>query len=418
MSVPRLRFKDDGVHYSDWQESSLLELSESGFTNGVFNDPVKVGRGYKLINVLDMYIESTIDEKRLFLVELSESEFEKNKAEYGDIFFTRSSLVKEGIAFSNVYLGRSQDVTFDGHLIKMSPRKDLINPIFFNYVLRTSKVRKQLVMRGKTATMTTIGQADIATVNVVFPLLPEQTKIANFLTAIDEKITQLTQKYDLLKQYKKGIMQQIFSQKLRFKDDDGREFPEWEEKKLGDVVDNYGGTALEEFVTEKGTHNFISIGNYEKDGRYFDNGQRIALNEKTKLRLLNAGELVMVLNDKTSSGDLIGSTLLIPEDNKYIYNQRSERLVCKTEIIDSKYAWHLLNSPKFRKLIYSISQGGTQIYVNFPSVKKLNAPIPSLPEQAKIANFLTAIDDKITQTKTQLDAVKLYKKGLLQQLFV
>lgn len=263
-----------------------------------------------------------------------------------------------------------------------------------------------------------LNQEVCRTIPLNLPSLPEQTKIANFLTAIDEKITQLTQKYDLLKQYKKAVMQQIFSQKLRFKDEDGREFPEWEEKKLGDVVDNYGGTALEEFVTEKGTHNFISIGNYEKDGRYFDNGQRITLNEKTKLRLLNAGELVMVLNDKTSSGDLIGSTLLIPEDNKYIYNQRSERLVCKSEIIDSKYAWHLLNSPKFRKLIYSISQGGTQIYVNFPSVKKLNAPIPSLPEQTKIANFLTAIDDKITHTRTQLDAVKLYKKGLLQQLFI
>jgi type I restriction enzyme S subunit len=157
-----------------------------------------------------MYIESTIDETRLALVELSESEFERNKVKYGDIFFTRSSLVKEGIACSNVYLGHSQDVTFDGHLIKMSPRKDLINPKFFNYILRTSKIRKQLVMRGKTATMTTIGQADIATVDVLLPSLPEQTKIANFLTAIDDKITQAQAQLDAVKRYKKGLLQQMF----------------------------------------------------------------------------------------------------------------------------------------------------------------------------------------------------------------
>jgi type I restriction enzyme S subunit len=73
---------------------------------------------------------------------------------------------------------------------------------------------------------------------------------------------------------------------------------------------------------------------------------------------------------------------------------------------------------KFRKEIFSISQGGTQIYVNFPAVKKLSIPIPSLKEQRKIANFLTAIDDKITATQTQLQAVKQYKQGLLQQMFV
>lgn len=204
MSVPALRFKVENVDaLKPWNEDSLLNLSVDGFTNGVFNDPNKTGSGYKLINVLDMYIDTTIDELRLSLVELSDSEFKKNKVEHGEIFFTRSSLVKEGIAYSNIYLGHSQDVTFDGHLIRMRPKKEVLNSIFANYLLRTSKVRKQLVARGKTATMTTIGQADIAAVMVEFPSLPEQTEIANFLTAVDEKITQLTQKQDLLTQYKK-----------------------------------------------------------------------------------------------------------------------------------------------------------------------------------------------------------------------
>lgn len=140
MSVPALRFKDEsGEMLTSWSEDSLLNLSEAGFTNGVFNDPNKTGRGYKLVNVLDMYIDSTIDEQKLSLVELSDAEFKKNKVEHGEIFFTRSSLVKEGIAYSNIYLGHSQDITFDGHLIRMRPRKEVLNSIF---VITCSEPRK------------------------------------------------------------------------------------------------------------------------------------------------------------------------------------------------------------------------------------------------------------------------------------
>lgn len=125
----------------------------------------------------------------------------------------------------------------------------------------------------------------------------------------------------------------------------------------------------------------------------------------------------MVLNDKTKSGDLIGSTLLITENNKFIYNQRSERLVCKSDLLESTYTWHFLNSSKFRKRVFSVSQGGTQIYVNFPAVKKLIIPIPSLPEQTKIANFLTAVDEKLAQLTSKHDLLTQYKKGVMQQIF-
>lgn len=148
MAAPKLRFKEfDG----DWDNFSLLDLSlDKALNNGVFNDQNKVGKGYKLINVLDMYIDRDIDESRLSLLDLSQQEFERNKVKYGDIFFTRSSLVKEGIAYSNVYLENSNDITYDGHLIKLSPNLEQINPVFLNYGLKTSKVRKQLIQGGKT----------------------------------------------------------------------------------------------------------------------------------------------------------------------------------------------------------------------------------------------------------------------------
>jgi len=252
---------------------------------------------------------------------------------------------------------------------------------------------------------------------VIVPTLPEQQKTASFLTAVDKKIKQLTRKKELLEQYKKGVMQKIFSQEIRFKDDNGEDYPDWKEKSLGEIFSSFGGTALEKYVVENGDYKFISIGNYSKTGHYIDTGQRILLNEKTQTRLLKRDDLVMVLNDKTKTGDLIGSTILINKDGEYIYNQRSEKIVCK-DAVTPKYLWTLLNSPGFRKTVFSISQGGTQIYVNFSAIKKLNTPLPSIKEQQKIADFISSIDTKINTVQTQLTQTKNFKKGLLQKMFV
>lgn len=208
-TLPKLRFPEFNSS-PEWKENDLINLSECGLSNGVFNDPKKVGSGYKLVNVLDMYIDTVINEDKLSLVELSRDEFLKNKVENGDIFFTRSSLVKSGIAYSNIYLGNSNDITFDGHLIRFRPNKNILIPIFANYLLRTNRIRSQLVARGKTATMTTIGQADVKSVKVAIPHTNEQQKIADCLSSIDELVAAQTQKLDTLKAHKKGLMQQLF----------------------------------------------------------------------------------------------------------------------------------------------------------------------------------------------------------------
>ena len=258
---------------------------------------------------------------------------------------------------------------------------------------------------------------DIEALRLNIPTEPEQQKIATFLTEVDNKIEQLSKKQELLGEYKKGLMQQIFSQTIRFKADDGSIFPDWEEKKLGDVVDNVGGTALEKHTTSNSKYKFISIGNYGINGEYIDNGQRVEFNDKTKAKLLAKDNLVMVLNDKTAVGDIIGSSILIDSNDSYIYNQRSERLICKSELLPI-FAWHYLNSKMFRKSVFSISQGGTQIYVNFPSVKDLKFSLPIFSEQIKIANVLSSINNKIEQVVKQLDESKQFKKALLQQMFV
>lgn len=202
-----LRFKGS----TSWKIENLFGLAVNNtLTNGVFNDPMNTGSGYKLINVVNMYKEPQIDEGDLTLLKLDEKTFNKNKVKNGDIFFTRSSLVKEGIAWSNIYLGNSDDITYDGHLIKMTPDETKVFPQFLYYCLKTSQVRSQLIKGGKTATMTTIGQDDVGKTSLHIPSLNEQIKIANFLSAIDDKITTKKVELDKLKTWKQGLLQQMF----------------------------------------------------------------------------------------------------------------------------------------------------------------------------------------------------------------
>jgi type I restriction enzyme, S subunit len=190
----------------------------------------------------------------------------------------------------------------------------------------------------------------------------------------------------------------------------------WKNYTLQELVQNVGGTALESHTSPIGTHKFISIGNYSTVGTYIDNGQRVNLNEKTKTKLLDKDNLVMVLNDKTTSGDIIGSTILIDKSDSYIYNQRSERLICRDQFLP-KYAWVYLNSPHFRNRIVKMAQGGTQIYVNFPSVKKESIALPERQEQQKIADFLGSVDAWLDNLRQQKTALETYKRGMMQKLF-
>jgi len=331
---------------------------------------------------------------------------------YSDIYKVDAGMVTIAGRGVNIGITHARDHRFYPivRLLVLKP-KNGENIKFFEYVINNLNI----FVESTGVPQLTVPQ--ISSYKICFCNQNEQQKIADFLTGVDDKINQLTKKKALLEQYKKGVMQKIFSQEICFKDENGNDFPEWEEKNLGNCFYNKGGTSLEKYVEENGKYKFISIGNYSTNGKYVDNLQRINLNDKTSEKLLNKNELVMVLNDKTSTGNLIGATILIDEDNSYIYNQRSERLIPK-EIISPLFAWFTLNSKHFRSKVVKIAQGGTQIYVNFSNVTKLKIDIPSIPEQQKIANFLTGIDKKIELVNIQLEKTQQFKKGLLQQMFV
>lgn len=190
----------------------------------------------------------------------------------------------------------------------------------------------------------------------------------------------------------------------------------WKKLRLGEITKHIGGTPLEKYVDNQSDYKFISIGNYNTNGKYIDNGNRIQYNEKTKEKLLNKNDLVMVLNDKTTDGKIIGNTIFIDENNKYIYNQRSERIICK-DMVNPKFLWHYTNSSIFKKEILKRMQGGTQIYVNYKDIEKIELNIPSLEEQEKIVNILDNVDKIIEQYEKILEEKDKFIKSQFIDMF-
>ena len=258
----------------------------------------------------------------------------------------------------------------------------------------------------------------INSVSVSVPSYEEQQKIGSFFKQLDDTIALHQRKLDLLKEQKKGFLQKMFPK-------NGAKVPElrfagfaddWEERKLSDVANHRGGTAIEKYFDKYGVYKVISIGSYGLNSQYVDQNIRAISNEITDGRVVNSGELTMVLNDKTANGTIIGRTLLVEKDNEYVINQRTE-IISPKENFDSNFAYTILNGP-FREKVKRIVQGGTQIYVNYPAVSNLNLELPKIEEQQKIGSFFKQLDDTIALHQRKLDLLKEQKKGFLQKMFV
>ncbi len=245
--------------------------------------------------------------------------------------------------------------------------------------------------------MTTISQEDIANVAINLPQKEEQEKIASFLSQVDSKIEQLTKKEELLEQYKKGIMQKIFSQEIRFKDDDGSEFPEWEEKELSLICIIKKGEQLnKEFITPTDI----------KDKKYQEKTVRNVTKQKN-MQVLPIGTIIYTCI--ASIGKLSLTTL------PSITNQQINSLLVN-EKYNNEFIYYCL--VEITPYIKSTQANTTLPIINKTEFSNFKLKIPCLKEQTKIENFLSAIDNKIEANKKQLDKTKEFKKALLQQMFI
>jgi type I restriction enzyme, S subunit len=241
--------------------------------------------------------------------------------------------------------------------------------------------------------------------------------------AIDEKIAQLTQKCKLLAQYKKGVMQKIFSQELRFKDDGDRDFPDWEEKELGKITNYTKGFAFKSEDYQLSGTRIVRVSDLNSTTIKQDNQMvfidplKVVDFEQYKL---NQGDIVIttVGSKPELIESAVGRGILIRRENEGLLNQNMLKLN-QSKDIESRFLFSQINSNCYIDHIKNIQRGNAnQSNITVKDLMKFQVFIPALQEQTKIANFLTSIDEKITEARTYLETVKQYKQGLLQQMFV
>ena len=255
---------------------------------------------------------------------------------------------------------------------------------------------------------------------ICLPKMREQKHVGTFFRNLDHLITLHQRKLDKLGSIKKSYLSEMFPQegekkpKRRFKGftDD------WEKRKLGEIGKSTGGISIESEFSENGIYKVVSIGSYSENSIYNDQGLRAVESDKTRDRVLNKGDITMILNDKTSSGNIIGRVLLIEESGIYVYNQRTERIEINTEKYDSLFIYEMLNAPEIREKIVKQSQGNTQIYVNWSVISSTEYYIPEKEEQMKIGEFFHTLDHLITLHQRKLEKLKNIKQAYLNEMFV
>jgi len=292
---------------------------------------------------------------------------------------------------------------------------DKWNKDFYTYYFETTRRHKYLHNNGNSwarSDRLNISNKDFYNMSLISPTLPEQTKIASFLSAVDDKISSLTDLMSARAQYKSGMMSRIFSQEIRFLDDHWQSFPGWEEKKLGEVCDLQNWYAFESSTYNEswqfGIITIANVQNWKIDLSQFNKMENIPKDLK-KYQILKQGDILISMTGN------VGRICIIDEDN-FLLNQRVWKLEPKN--INSEFLYQTLRQDKFLFKMTQLAQWWAQ-----PNIWKFDIlwyllKLPSPPEQTKIANFFSQIDHHISDLETQIETAKQWKKGLLQGLFI
>jgi type I restriction enzyme, S subunit len=401
-NVPVLRFRD---HNNGWKQRQLNEVAR--ITDCQHRTPTYVDQGIPVVSPGSIKwgpLDLKSPTKRVTLKDYT-SLMDHCSPSKGDFVFSRNQSI--GIAS---LINTDEKFVLGQDTVLVQPRE--VDPIYLYYAIQTHKVQSLILKRGGGSTFARINLKEVRTLKVfVSENAAEQQKIASFLSAVDTKIQQLKRKKELLEQYKKGVMQQLFSRQLRFKDEQGNEYPEWQEKKLGELGYFKGGGTPDTKRNNywSGSIPWISSSDLIENDIHNLKMTRFITNEAVKnsaTKIIPRGSLLIISRvgigkfavtnvDLCTSQDF---TNFLPHDiNVYFLG------------------YLLLNN---KRVLLTVSQGTSIKGFTSDDLKSIKVSVPKQQEQQKIAAYLTSIDKKLDHLAKQLSLTESFKKGLLQQMFV
>ena len=386
-AVPTLRFPEfDG----EWVRSRIDEIGT--LKSGVgFPEKEQGGvEGTPFYKVSDMNIPENSQDMVLANNYVTEEQIKRLK--YKPIAQNSIIFAKVGAAIFLDRKRKARNFLLDNNMMAFLPSSEIDFRFIYQVFLQLN-----LAKFAQVGALPSYNASDIGIIKVQIPSLPEQQKIASFLTSVDKKIDLLRQKKDALELYKKGLMQKIFSQEIRFKQDDGSDFPDWEEVALGDVASVTKGKQLNRDTLTLGAAYPVINGGMTPSG-YHDE--------------FNTKENSITISEGGNSCGYVDF-----QRQKFWCGGHCYVLEPTGEVIDKKFAFQSL---KYRQDdIMRLRVGSGLPNIQKGDLLKLAMVIPpELDEQRKIASFLSAIDAKIQNTSSQIEQMETFKKGLLQQMFV
>ena len=399
MSVPKLRFKEFQGKWSvsclnNYLYENILYNSDNEYNR---EDVLSVSGEYGLVN--QMYFQgrsfAADDVSRYHIVKDKDIVYTKSPLKASPYGIVKTSYDKYGIV-SPLYAIYHCFDNADNRFVEQ----------YFANELRLNKYLKPIVNMGAKNTMQ-VRNDDVLGGKVLFPRLAEQKKIADFLTNFDKRIATQQNIIADLEETKKGLLQKIFSQEIRFKDDNGQDYPKWEKNLLADIIVCFSGG------TPKSDEKDYYVGNipFIRSGEIHKANTELHISEdglaNSSAKMVKKGDLLYALYG-ANSGEC---------DISKISGAINQAVLCIRPIKDDVYYIFLWLS-YFRKYIVSTFLQGGQGNLSATTIKRLSVMLPCIEEQRKIAAFLLTFDKKITAEKQVLSDLQEMKKGLLQQMFV
>jgi type I restriction enzyme S subunit len=404
--IPQVRFPE----FKDaWEHKKLSDLLSEAKKR---NEDLKYGKDEVLSVSGELGIVNQIEHLGRSYAGVSVHQY--HVVEVGDIVYTKSPLKANPFGIIKLNKGKAGIVSTLYAVYKVNS-KTAYGPFIDNYFsldANTNRYLRPLVKKGAKNDMK-INNAYVLHDRIFVPIIPEQTRIASFFTVLDKKIAQLKQKKTLLEQYKKGVMQKLFSQELRFKDENGKEFPKWSLKEIENIANVTSGGTPERTKPEYWNGNIPWITTSLLNFNVIKFAEEYITKEglqNSSAKLFPKGTLLMAMYGQ---GVTRGKLAIL--DFEATTNQACAAIIPDEKIVNQNYLFYNLSFHYDE--IRNLSNTGGQENLSAGLIKKIKIPVPSIGEQKKIVLFIKVIDEKINRTENQIQKTQEWKKGLLQQMF-
>lgn len=418
--IPRLRFPEFR-DIEGWGVESLDSIALFYKGKGISKSDIDPLGGVPCIRYGELYT---------IYGEVIDRIFSRTNLQLPELFLSQSNdVVIPSSGETKIDIAKASCVLLNGVALggDLNVLRSNANGIFLSYLLN-GPCKAGIARKAQGDAVVHLYASQLKLLNVPIPKLPEQQKIADCLSSVDELIIVERKRLSSLKNYKKGLMQDLFPAgdevvpKLRFPD--FVDTTPWKKIKLMDVTDKakkwrfiggpFGSNLKASDYKDDGVR-VIQLQNIG-DGRFINNYEIFTSEEKANELISNniyPGEIIM-----SKMGDPVGRACLIPDTHsRYVMCSDGIRLVVDEKNHSKYFIYSLINSSQFRALVEKTATGSTRKRIGLNDLKNLPMPVPARDEQEKIANCLSSVDEIISEQDKKIRVLKSHKKYLMQQLF-